>query len=771
MEKKESEEFIKWFSEVGKNDVEIAGGKGANLGEMYNMKINVPPGFIITTNAYVYFLENSKIKEKINKITKEIDYENVDELERKTKEIRELIINSEMPHEIEEEIKESYDDLDTRNFDFESGTALTILKRSAEPIFVAVRSSANAEDLSNASFAGQQDSFLNVKGYENLIQNVKKCFASLYTARATYYRHKQNFKEQAKIAVVVQRMIDSKKSGVMFSKNPTYKEDNIIIESVFGLGEGIVSGTITPDQYTVSRDLKILDKKIADKKIAITRNANGKQAILNLNPDTSKEQVLTNSEIIRLAEISLKLEEHYHKPQDTEFAIEKDEIYIVQTRAITTIDKRINRKDQVEEQSTKEILSGTGASPGIGFGKVKIVRSLKDLDKVNKGDVLVTKMTNPDMVLTMQKSSAIITDEGGLTAHAAIVSREMGIPSVVGTNNATEILRDNMEVSVDGYSGKIYLGKVSGIEKKEILPITAETKTEIKILVDLPSIAERAAKTNAKKVGLTRIEGIISESGMHPNYFLKNNKLKDYEDIIFKGINKIASYFEEIWVRSSDIRSDEYKELKGAPQEKEENPMLGMHGIRYSLKEPEIFKAEIRALERVANQGKKIGLLLPQVISIDEVEKTKKILNELNIHNLKLGVMIETPAAVQLIGELCKQGIKFISFGTNDLTQYMLAVDRGNEKVQYLYNEMHPAILKQLEYVIRVCKRNQVETSICGQAGSKKPMVKFLVERGIDSISVNIDSAHEISEYVEEIEKNLIHYTDKEPRKYFFKKY
>ncbi len=767
---KKAEKFIKWFSEIHKEDVPTVGGKGANLGEIYNLKINVPPGFVVTTSAYNHFLIKAGIKEKIKEIVKSINYEDLEDLEKKTKNIRELMIHSKIPKEIEEEISDAYNALDTRDFNFESGTALTILKRSAEPIFVAIRSSATAEDLANASFAGQQDSFLNIKGYNEVIENVKKTFASLYTARATYYRKKQNYTKEARLAAIVQRMIDSKKSGVVFSQNPSYEDKNVIVESVWGLGEGIVSGTITPDHYVVSRDLKIIEEKISNKKIAITRGSNGKEKIVQLSLSVSKKKVLKDSEIKSLTETSLKLEEHYQKPQDTEFAIEGEEIYIVQTRAITTLKKRL-KEDEKKTISGDEILSGVGASPGIGSGKVKIVRSIKDLEKIEKGDVLVTKMTNPDMVVTMQKTSAIITDEGGLTAHAAIVSREMGIPSIVGTENATKILKENMVVSVDGYTGKVYLGKIQGVKKEEVLPITAKTKTEIKILLDLPSSAERAAKTKAKFVGLTRIEGIIAESGMHPDYFLKNGKIKDYEDIIFKGLNTIAHHFEGMWVRSSDVRSDEYKELKGAPKEVEENPMLGMHGIRFGLKEPEILKAEIRAMERVSQKGKKIGLLIPQVISTDEVKKVKGILKELNIKNLKFGVMIETPAAVQLIGALCKLGIDFISFGTNDLTQYILAIDRGNEEVQYLYDEMHPAVLKELEYVIRVCKNNKVKTSICGQAGSKKPMVKFLVERGIDSLSVNVDVAHEISEYVAELERIKNRSSDKEPRKYHAKNF
>ncbi len=755
--KEEREDFIKWFSEIDKNSGNVAGGKGANLGEMYNLKIPVPAGFVVTAQAYNYFIEKAELKNKINELLEKIDYENTEELDKITKEIRELIENAKFPKEMEEDIIEAYNLLGTPE---NISSALDVLENS-ESVFVAVRSSATAEDLADASFAGQQDTYLNIKGDEKLLESIKKCFASLYTSRATYYRNKKGFEHsKVSLAVIVQKMIDADKSGVIFSKDPSYKNNNIIIEAVFGLGEGIVSGRITPDKYVISKDLEISDKKIANKKIAMTKGSDGEKKIIKLKEEKSKQQVLKDNEIIKLSEIALKLEEHYQKPQDIEFAIEEDEIAIVQTRPITTIEKRIETRSK--EIKGEVILEGLAASPGIAFGKIKIINDLKDLKKITEGDILVTKMTNPDMVVTMQKSAGIVTDEGGLTAHAAIVSREMGIPCIVGTQEATTKLKEGEIITVDGFTGKVYKGKVSETIQKEVLPVTAKTKTKIKVIVDLPSFAERASKTQIKQVGLTRIEGIIAESGKHPNYFLEKNAIKDYEEIIFKGIKGIAKYFEELWIRTSDIRSDEFQNLDGAPKEKEANPMLGMHGIRFGIKYPKILKAELNALKRVAEGDKKIGILMPQVISVEELQKVKEILQEIKFEKAKVGIMIETPAAVQLIKDFCQEGIDFISFGTNDLTQYILAIDRGNEQVQELFNEMHPAVLHQLDFVIRVCKRHNVETSICGQAGSRKEMVKFLVEKGIDSISVNADVAKDISDYVAEMEKER----GEEPRQY-----
>ena len=746
-------DLIKWFSEINKKSISVAGGKGANLGEMYNLGVQVPPGFVITAQAYDYFLERNKLKEKIKSILKEVDYNNSGKIEEATSRIRKLITDSQIPQDLEKEILEAYENLHAGKINGKK-TAEEILEKGGNEVLVAVRSSATSEDLEDASFAGQQETFLNILGDVQLLESVKKCFASLFTSRATYYREKKRFKhEESKLAVVVQKMVDSEKSGVVFSKDPSYKNENIIIEAVFGLGEGIVSGRITPDRYIVSQEMKIIEKKISNKKIAITFSEKG-NAEVRLPEKLSNTQVLKEEEIFKLGRISMKLEEHYKKPQDIEFAVENDQIYIVQTRAITTLANVSEEYEKSKELSGEIIVQGVGASPGISSGKIKIVKDFGDLGKINKGDVLVTKMTNPDMVLTMQKASAIVTDEGGVTSHAAIVSREMGIPAVVGTENATTVLKENEIITVNGFTGKVYKGKVGKIMEKEVLPVSSNTKTKIKIILDLPNAAERAARTGIKETGLTRIEGIIAESGKHPNYFLEKNMIKNYEEIIFQGIKKISNYFDGMWVRTSDIRSDEFRNLAGSPKEKEGNPMLGMHGIRHGLKHTDILKSELKALKKISESGKGIGILLPQVISVEEVKRVKEILKEINFSKAKLGVMIETPASVEIIKELCEEGIAFVSFGTNDLTQYTLAIDRNNPQVADIYNEMNPAVLKQISYVIRICKKYRVETSICGQAGSKKGMVEFLVNNGIDSISVNPDAAKEIAEYVAELEKS-----------------
>jgi len=744
------DKYISWLSDLSKADLQLVGGKGANLGEMFNSKFPVPQAFVVTTKAFFYFLKQTKVQDQVRELLNRIDVDKTDDLTAKAKEIRDIINGAEMPDDLRKEIVEAYDHF---NVDLEtlrgSPGALAILKSAREPIFVSVRSSATAEDLGDASFAGQQDTFINVKGNNELIDKVKACFASIFTARSIYYRKKKGFDDLVGIAAVVQKMINSDKSGVMFSRHPVKNNDEVLIEAVFGQGEGIVSGKIKPDQYIVSRELEVLDEKVSDKKIAIVRTAGGQTKTIRLTPEKSNQRVLKTYEIKVLAEHAMKLEEHYDKPQDIEFAVEGEEIYILQTRPITTLKEGGAKVQDLDGQVLTE---GMAASPGVASGVVRVVHSMDDLGKIKDGDVLVTTMTNPDMVVSMQKAAAIVTSEGGVTAHAAIVSREMGIPAIVGAQDALDVLTDGLEITVDGTNGKVYAGRAEN-KSVEVLPVV-DTKIKIKVLVDLPQFAERAAKTEADGVGLVRLEGLIATAGKHPLAYKEEGKLDEYKEMLKAGLGKIAETFvgKPIWVRSSDIRSDEYANLKGAPKEIEKNPMLGDHGIRFSLKHEEIFKAELGAIKELCDKGHKFGVMFPQVISVDEVKAARKIFNDMNINNVQFGVMIETPAAAILIKDICKEGIDFISFGTNDLTQYTLAIDRGNEDVQYIYDEMNWAVLKQISRVIRECKAQGVETSICGQAGSKPEMVEFLVKQGIDSISVNADVAKEISELVRKLE-------------------
>jgi pyruvate,water dikinase len=756
--------YCKWFKQLSKNSIPEAGGKGANLAEMFNTGFPVPPGFVVTAETYRKFLAVRKIDKKIEEKLSGLDVEDNEKLQKVATEVQKLIMSSSLPTDMQDEIKEFYTYIDAAEEIKNVKSAHALLQTtSREATFVAVRSSATAEDLPTASFAGQQASFVNTLGKDAVVNAVQKCWASLFTARAIYYRVKNSFPHmKVAIAVVVQKQINSDSSGVTFSINPsTNNTDQVVIEAIFGLGEAVVSGEVNPNTYVIDKKTgNVVEKDIPVQDFYLTRDAyTGQTVKRNLPKDKQKQQVLTEHQIKILYKLALNVESHYNSPQDMEWAIEKNQIFLVQTRPVTTLKPR-----EAEHIAVKEgaILKGLGASPGHATGTVKIVSNVAELNKVEKGNILVTVMTNPDYVPAMQRAVAIVTDEGGITAHAAIVSREMGIPAVVGTKSATKILHDNDIITVDGSSGLVYKGEIQLTEiKPEIFEI-AETKTKIKVIMDLPAFAQRAAETGADGIGLLRLEGIIASGKIHPAKYLRDGRLHYYEDLIYNGVKSIAEPFKNkpVWIRTSDIRTDEYRDLEGGDLEPiEANPMIGWHAIRRSLDQPELLKTELRALKKLVDEGfNNLGVMLPFVISHEEVMKAKEIAGEVGLEpgkNIKFGIMVETPAAVLIIGELCRAGIDFVSLGTNDLTQTILGVDRGNSSIAKLYDEFHPAVLKAIELVIKTCAKYGVESSICGQAGSNPKMAEFLVRLGIDSISANADAVAGIRKIVAETETKL----------------
>ena len=1148
---------VLWLYEIDKDDVPIAGGKGANLGELMRLGIPVPEGFVVDANTFREFIESTGLKDKILEILNKIDVNNTKELENASKTIRKMIEETPMPKEIEEEIRNAYRQL---------------CEELGEEVYVAVRSSATAEDLPSASFAGQQETYLNVKGEDEVVEKVKKCWSSLYTPRAIFYRVQQGFRhEDVSIAVVVQKMVNSEKSGVMFTSHPVTGEKIAIIEAVFGLGEAIVSGEVTPDHYEYDRvQRKLIKVQIAEKKFMITRK-DGETVKVELG-EKGRERVLSDNEIEELVKLGEIIEEHYGHPQDVEWAIERGKIYIVQSRPITTI------KGEVEEKEVEEgeiLVKGLGASPGIGVGRVKIVLSPDEIDKVEEGDVLVTTMTTPDMVPAMRRASAIVTDEGGLTClagdtllltdrgfmkakeiyervergeiihllgldcsklqptwkrvvramkrraevirvsvsqtgrvednhldvtpdhrfyiingrdlakkpledvlrdknfclvmgkinnfnrysnpklsyllglilsdgyvrldmgvrkfrrgtivftqkndeiasrflecfedvfgktkvlvsskvsdgvirgeaedyivsslnvalqiskivqnldefvlgldeesliafvsglidgdgcvhngriqiyvskenvlrglviallslgivpqvtrnrnilnvqivedveifskyslkvrnaelkerkrfgcrfvsakellgdivdsvnwkgrikpyvennllidkekvrerilplindeklkkiidsplqsmrirfvkslgimdvynfevesqeemeknyivftskltpvvvsncHAAIVSRELGVPAVVGTGNATKVLKEGMIVTVDGDKGVVYKGALKERKKEEKVVAVAPqivTATEVKVNISIPDVAEKVAReTNADGVGLLRIEHMVLSLKKHPMKYIKDGEIDVYINELYKGLKKVvkAFYPKPVWIRTLDAPTDEFRSMEGGEDEPiESNPMLGYRGIRRDLREEEHFRAEMRAIKRLIDEGyDNVGIMLPLVTRVEEVKRARRIAEEegIPLDRIDFGIMVETPASALIIEDIIREcGITFISFGTNDLTQYTLAVDRNNEHVAYLYNEKHPAVLKLIEHVIKVCKKHGVKTSICGQAGSDPKFAEILVRMGIDSISANPDAVHRVRETVARIEKKIM---------------
>ncbi|MFH1276450.1 MAG: PEP/pyruvate-binding domain-containing protein [Candidatus Woesearchaeota archaeon] len=1166
--------YVKWFKDISQGDLGQVGGKGLNLGIMFNLNMPVPNGFAVTAQTYAEYLEKTGIRQQIQDFLIGLDVNDTEKLQKAAKQIRDLIVSTAIPEEIAEEIMDNYELLG------QSKEADSLV--AANEVFVAVRSSATAEDLPEASFAGQQATFLNIKGKENVVHAVLACWASLFTARAVYYREKNNFShDKVLISAIVQKMVNSEKSGIMFTANPSTNElSEIVVQAVYGLGEMIVSGSVNPDTYIVdkkTRDIKEI--KVKKQVIGLFRNEKGENEEQEIPKSQQERQVIDQVIVKELARLGTKLEEHYKKPQDIEWAVEKNEIFIVQTRAITTLKKTAasdTARAGIEEEAGKIILKGETASAGVASGKVKLIKDASELSKIQKGDILVTKMTSPDQVPAMQRAAAIVTDEGGMTCfssdtkvltdkgfytieklysnmseneqysvpslsakdgkvvwkrilaatkrcgklsqveisptlrssqnflkvtrdhnfltlqdrklckrrigkiidnnegvliaekipstteslvtqnkaylmgsllsdghlstpkqrgyvvgftqklldskkefinsvlggfkqeygkqmsfkldprgnvgqfqafskvaytdiklfeqnlvleiltmpeenllhylagiidgdgtigqhqvmitvgehnkhvlqsvvigclrlgiqanvckvktwysihiseniskllsytkrvksdyvrkldgkrfiakqiigdiinevnhrgkikyayltrdqmisssklrsllpkiskkseidfllnsnfrmwrakethlleesdvfnltieadneldhnyvvftenyspvivgncHAAIVSREMGIPCIVGTEHATEILKDDEIVTVHASRGVVYEGKVE--IKKELQPKSAApsigggcsseiiTATEVKVIMDIPDFAEKAAQTGADGVGLVRLEIMIANGGIHPAEYIRRGKEEDYVKLLKDGIGKIARAFKgkTVWVRCSDMRSDEYRNLQGGDKEPHEtDPMIGWHAIRRLLDEPKILRAEFEAIRQLHYEGlKNVGVMIPFVIRTEELVEAKEIMREFGLEpckNIDFGVMVETPASCWIIEDLCKEGISFVSFGTNDLTQLTLGIDRNNQRIQKLFDEMHPAVLGELAKVIKVCRKYKVKTSICGQAGSRPEMAEFLVHQGIDSISANADAVDQIRRTVARTERKLL---------------
>lgn len=751
---------VEFFEELNREDVAIAGGKGANLGELTQAGIPVPPGFVITSKTYDQFIKETGIFDEIMDILDATDVNNNQELQQAAKDIKKIINETEIPDEIKIVIIEAYNAL--------------CCKIGKENAFVAVRSSATAEDLPEASFAGQQDTYLNVKGENDLLTYVRKCWASLFGARAIFYREENNFDHsKVYIAVVVQEMVEAEKAGVMFTVHPSTGEEKILIEAAWGLGEAVVSGTVTPDTIWVDKaNGEILDYQVSEKNIMFQKDPEaGRTVKIPVPDDLKKKKVLDDKEIAQLTELGIKIQEHYDFPQDTEWAIESGKVFMLQSRPVTTLGKIAGEEKGGEETKRVIITKGLGASPGVASGKVKIIKNTDELDKIQKGDILVTVMTTPDMVPAMKRANGIITDEGGVTCHAAIVSRELGIPCVVGTGDATKILKENSVVTLDGNKGLIYEGKiVEETPEREVEaggPTVVQqsilTVTEVKVNVSMPEAAKKASETGADGVGLLRTEHMMLTTGVHPKKFIVEGNEDELIKVLVENILKVADAFypKSVWYRTLDAPTDEFKSLKGGEDEPyEHNPMLGWRGIRRELDEPEILKAEFKAIKKLHEQGyTNIGIMLPLVQHPDELKKAKEIAREVGLKpqkNIEFGVMVETPAAAMIIEDFIAEGLDFVSFGTNDLTQYTLAIDRNNENVAGLYTEKHPAVLKLIERVINECNKAGVKTSICGQAGSMPSVVEKLVELGITSVSANTDAVATVREVVARVEKKLL---------------
>ncbi len=787
--------FILSFSQIGRESVGEAGGKGANLGQMVRGGLPVPPGFVVTSEAYMQFLKSNNLEAGIKSALAGVDVDDVGSLNRASEEITSMILGARIPEFIERDIREAYIQLSLgKEMKGVDGPALDMIKAGRGDAIVAVRSSATSEDLAGASFAGQLESFLSIQGRQKLLEAIKKCWSSLFTPRVIFYRKTKGFNDFPSMGVIVQRMIQSEKSGVMFTVNPMNNDaGQMVIESSWGYGESIVSGLVTPDEHIIDKGSgEVVGKRIGKKNwLRRMDPVTGGVIKESVEPGMVDAEVLGQAELRKLWELGKRVEEFYGgEPQDIEWCIEKNRAYLVQTRPVTTLGGTATKHGGSTEGIA--IITGLGASPGTARGKARMIVDMKDAAKIQQGEILVAHMTNPSMVPLMRKAAAIVTDEGGITSHAAIVSRELGIPCIVGTGNATKKLQDGQEIVVDATNGKVYEGgtvipeahpelQPQPVQEASVdtldLPTPVQetapastpaglaengkpadgenfTATSIKVNIAFPEMAEKAAP-KADGVGLLRAEHMLAQSGKHPVMLAKDDP-EELVRVVEDGIGAIAKSFhpKSVWYRTLDARTDEFRGMKGGEGEPAEaNPMLGWHGIRRSLDEPEVFRCEMQAIRNLREKGlDNVCIMLPFVISVEELRKAKSMIN----FPVKVGIMVETPAAAAEIGAFCKEGIAFASIGSNDLTQLVLGVDRNNAKIAGLYSEFHPAVTGMIKSVIKSCRKHNVEVSLCGESGSNPRMAEFLVEAGIDSISVEIDAIESIRSAVAKTERRLL---------------
>lgn len=756
---------IVWFDDLSKSDVGIAGGKGANLGEMIKAELPIPPGFAVTAQAYEKFVKEAGIIDKINELLSKVDVDNSNELNETSEKVKTIIKEAKMPPDIREDMVNAYRELSKRTGESEAS--------------IAARSSATAEDMPDASFAGQQETYLNVQGEDKVVENVQNCWASLFTPRAIFYREKHDYAhEDVLISILIQKMVNADKAGVLFTSHPsTGDPDKEVIEANWGLGETVVSGSVTPDTYVVDKETgKILDVTIGSKEAITIRDPETRETTEEPTPKDKREaQVLSDEEAKILAELGRKVEDHYGHPQDIEWAEEEGEIFLVQSRPVTVLYGEEEEEEKLEEAPTEVLVKGLGASPGRGAGKVKIIPDAKDIGRVKEGDILVTKMTAPDWVPAMKRATAIATDEGGTTCHAAIVSRELGTPCVVGTGNATEVLGDDMGVTVDGTEGAVFKG-IQKVEEREEAPAAAPavapsmpTATDVKVNLSLPEMAEEVARdTQADGVGLLRAEHMLLGIGKHPRKLLEEGGEELMMEKFSEGIRGVAQTFSPnpIWYRTLDLKTAEFKNLEGGEEEPDEpNPMIGWRGVRRFVdpdrpEEQEILKLELKAIKKLVDEGmSNIGVMIPMAQHPEELRQFKQVVREVGLEpgeDIQIGIMIEIPAAALIIEEFIEEGIDFVSFGTNDLTQFTLAIDRDNERIARLYDERHTAVQRLIQEVIEKCNEAGVESSICGQAGSYPDVVEKLVKYGITSVSANPDAVQEVREMVYRTERKMI---------------
>lgn len=774
---KREEKDILWFDELHRQDVSLVGGKSSSLGELTSaMQIPVPYGFATTTHAYKAFMAATNLNKQINDLLATInDYEDTEELHTVCTKIRSLIVNAKMPAELAATIKAAYQKLAT--------------KMNQKDPFVAVRSSATAEDLPNASFAGQQETYLNVKGEDLVVKKVQECYASLFTDRATYYRHKQHFPhEKVALSAAIQMMVFSKAAGIMFSVNVANGNNRqVVVDAIWGLGEYIVLGKVTPDHYVIDKESnKIIERTINNKPVELVQGPEGGTYEQKVPADRAAQPALTDDQVKELAGYAKQIEKHYGCYMDMEFALDRftNKLWLVQARPETVWANKKKADTKAGDKTMKDvqpILKGLPASPGLASGKVHAIADPNDIDSFKDGEILVTQMTSPDWVPAMKKAAAIITNNGGMTCHAAIVSREMQIPCLVGTASygkaALELLHDGDQVTVDAKNGVVYPGNlVDELKPHKQSPQSAAAPTEsfiptaTRVMMNLgdPSLAERYADLPADGIGLMREEFIWTTAiHEHPLYLIETGRSEKVVNGLAEGIAKVARAMmpRPVVLRFSDFKSSEYRHLKGGDKYEPHEPadLLGWRGAAryYDPRFIEAFKLELAAVKKVRTEYglTNLNVMIPFVRTVAELAEITKIMASCGLSrsaDFKVYMMAEIPSNI-ILADKFNQYIDGYSIGSNDLSMLILGCDRNNDTVSRLFDERNLAIKRAIHHLIKAAHKDGKTVSICGQAPSEYPeFADFLIRSGIDYISVNPDMVKETRRNVAHFEQRLL---------------